>query len=347
MSLPAPTNTGRLVLDPKELEQLEAPLLALAQMSGGDLRKLLFAFFNFLNRRTDFYVIPNQEESKANLPAKMGFQEGDAEKLLLAAFRQFPLRRAPPQRTASSSTAMGSPASVQSPKKDTAQPPATKEGAKKEESEKKEEDQVKAEKSSPTATVEKKKSDTDDFTVRYTDEDKQIPIGNGGSTDKYKWTQTLEETSVLISVPKGTKGKDLNVSLKASSISIRMNKKQDGEDSPRILVDGTLVGKIRTDESTWSLEGGVVVVTLDKLQKTWWETVIVDDEKIDTSLVDSTRKINTYDESTQAMIRKIIFDQNQERRGLPTSEKIMEEQQEIPKLPPGVEYIGKETMDKI
>ena len=70
---------------------MDAPLIALTQQCGGDLRPLLFAFFSFLNRRTDFFLVPHPDD----LPAKMGFAEGDAEKLLLAAFRQFPLRRIP------------------------------------------------------------------------------------------------------------------------------------------------------------------------------------------------------------------------------------------------------------
>ena len=98
MSLPSVAKgSASILVDPKKQQAMDAPLMALAEMSGGDLRQLLFAFFSFLNRRTDFYVVPNNEDLKAGLPVKMGFREGDAEKLLIAAFRQFPLRRAPPQ----------------------------------------------------------------------------------------------------------------------------------------------------------------------------------------------------------------------------------------------------------
>jgi hypothetical protein len=57
----------------------------------------MFSFFSFLNRRTDFYLVPPVEDVTAGV-AKTGFPEGDAEKLLLAAFRQFPLWRIPPKK---------------------------------------------------------------------------------------------------------------------------------------------------------------------------------------------------------------------------------------------------------
>jgi D-alanyl-D-alanine carboxypeptidase len=71
--------------------------VALTNQCQGDLRQLMFSFFSFLNRRTDFYLVPPVEDVTAGV-AKTGFPEGDAEKLLLAAFRQFPLWRIPPKK---------------------------------------------------------------------------------------------------------------------------------------------------------------------------------------------------------------------------------------------------------
>ena len=105
--------------------------------------------------------------------------------------------------------------------------------------------------------------------------------------------------------------------------------------------------KIRTDESTWSLESGVLVLTLDKLKKTWWDSVVlVGDDKIDTTLVDLRRSIEQYDESMQGALRKILVEQWQERLGQPTSDEILSKVPQIPPLPKGVEYIGKSTLEK-
>ena len=106
--------------------------------------------------------------------------------------------------------------------------------------------------------------------------------------------------------------------------------------------------KIKPDESTWSIEGGVLLLTLQKVRKTWWECVMVGDPPIDTSLVDSRRRIDEYDDSTQGAIRRILFDQRQQRLGKPTSDQILRAQgiNPIPPLPAGVEFIDKDTLDR-
>jgi HSP20 family molecular chaperone IbpA len=331
MSLPIPSTSGSpMQLDPKQLEALDAPLIALTQQCGGDLRRLMFVYFSFLNRRTDLYLVPHPEDVQAGKPAKMGFKEGDAENLLLASFRQFPLRRIPSEKVQAAKAA----ASKSSPTvKDSTKQELSKEG------------DSKATTSKPESSKKMNELIGNMSEVELTEEGLQIPVGNGGSTKRYKWTQSLDECSVLVGVPEGFKAKDLDVCITANSISVASKKPLPGEDSPRDFVEGMLVDKIRADESTWSLEGGVLVLTLDKLKKTYWETVIDGDEKIDTSLVDSKHHISEYDESTQAQIRKIIFDQNQERRGLKTSDQILGSRQ-IPALPPGVEYIDKKKLDE-
>ena len=71
----APYSTGVVILSPVELLKFEAPLIALANLSGG----------------------------------RMGFKEGQAERILLASFRQFPLRKvAPPPTPASGDGAVRS-----------------------------------------------------------------------------------------------------------------------------------------------------------------------------------------------------------------------------------------------
>jgi HSP20 family molecular chaperone IbpA len=328
MSLPTPSSSGSPIqLDPKQLEALDAPLIALTQQCGGDLRRLMFAYFSFLNRRTDLYLVPHPDDVQAGKPSKMGFKEGDAEKLLLASFRQFPLRRIPSEKMQAAKAA-----AVKEPTKQE----LSKKGGSKETT-------SKPESVSTTKKVNELIGNMSE--VVLTEEGLQQPEGNGGSTKRYKWTQTIDECSVLVGVPEGFKAKDLDVSITANSISVASKKPLAGEDSPRAFVEGMLVDKIRAVESTWSLEGGVLVMTLDKLKKTFWETVIDGDDKIDTSLIDLRLHISEYDESTQAQIRKVIFDQNQERRGLKTSDQILGSRQ-IPELPPGVEYIDKKKLDE-
>ncbi len=46
-------------------------------------------------------------------------------------------------------------------------------------------------------------------------------------------------------------------------------------------------------------------------------------EEIDTTKVESTKKVEEYDPATQGTIRKIMFDQNQKMKGEPSSDQIL------------------------
>lgn len=339
MSLPSPTIT----MDPAILKEMDGPLVELAQRSGGDLRKLLYAFFSFLNRRTDFYCIPHGDD--AGKDHRLGFKEGEAEKLLLAAFRQFPLRKMPKQNGPSRDPpgqAVGQVVAAPAAKSMNVGTPAA---------------NVNGDTVTQKGEVVRKEVEDPMASTRFTDEGKQFPVGNGGSTKTFRWTQTLEEVTVIVAPPQGTRGKDLSVSIKGGSISVQMKatnattgKANDGDhdEEPRTIIDGNLTDRIKPDESTWSIEGGVLLLTLQKARRTWWECVLVGDPPIDTTLVDSRRRIDEYDDSTQGAIRRILFDERQQRLGQPTSDQIMREQgiNPIPPLPPGVEFIDKDTLDR-
>ena len=45
-------------------------------------------------------------------------------------------------------------------------------------------------------------------------------IGNGGTTDRYVWTQTLSDLIVNIKLPPGTKAKNLDVTIKNTSLKV-------------------------------------------------------------------------------------------------------------------------------
>jgi hypothetical protein len=314
------------------MEAFDVPLIALTNQCGGDLRNVLRAFFSFLHRRTDFYLVPSEEDLKA-ARAKMGFREGDAEKVLLASFRQFPLRRLPKGSGNSTSSKSKSPNDTPAKKEKDA---TEKDTAKNNSNEK---DSTPKNEESP----EKAKDSTSERPLRLTEDGLQVPVGNGGSTDRYTWTQTIDECSVLVSVPQTTRGKDLDVSIKSCSLSVKLKNRPDDP----VLMVGSLVEKVVPDESTWTLEGGVLIVVLYKQKNTFWSTILGGDEKIDTALVDSRRHINEYDDATQAQIRKIMFDQNQARKGLSSSAEISGETRTVPDtLPPGVEYINQEKLDE-
>ena len=301
----------------------------------------------------------------------MGFKEGDAEKLLLAAFKQFPLRRMPPSKTMGSagSNSVSVKAKASQDVKDlkvsgskgptekvNEEPVSASSLALEKSNEEGENDNPSHAEKTNEGNEKIKKSEKDDV-VRFTEEGDQIPVGNGGSTEQYKWTQTLNEITIAMPLPPSTRAKDLDVQIKTTSLKI--NHKNSKSENP--LLDGEILDRIRTDESTWSIESDVMLVTLEKIEKRWWNRVFVDaKETIDVNLVDKTHKLSDYDESIQGMVRKILFDQRQDRLGLPSSDEILaEKDEELEKndgngdvenkrekldfnnLPPGVEFIDK------
>ena len=64
----------------------------------------------------------------------------------------------------------------------------------------------------------------------------------------------------------------------------------------------------------------------------------------------STQKISDYDKLTQDVLRKMMFDRNQQRLGLPTSDEILRKglpsSSIVHSLPPGVDYIDSETLKR-
>jgi len=164
----------------------------------------------------------------------------------------------------------------------------------------------------------------------------QIPnAGNGGVSGQYYWNQSLEEVTIFLVVPEAKVAKDFDVQIAASSLEVRL---KDGE----VLLSGYWPGseRVRVDECLWSLERGsnTMIISLEKTREAWWDCALAGGPKIDTTQVDSTKRVEDYDEATQAQIRKIMFDQQQKAKGLPTSDEmytdeILEKTQGLPGRP--------------
>ncbi|CAD7950811.1 unnamed protein product [Amoebophrya sp. A120] len=140
---------------------------------------------------------------------------------------------------------------------------------------------------------------------------------NGAVTDKYRWSQTLEELTVefLLEPNGGVKSKDVSVEIKSESVKISYQKK--------VVFEDKLLERVEPMDCIWNLEDSKkVVLTLDKIRKTWWKAVFQDGPEIDTTKIESTKRIDDYDGETQGAIRKIVFDQNQKHQGKPTSDQI-------------------------
>ena len=119
--------------------------------------------------------------------------------------------------------------------------------------------------------------------IRLSEEGKQIPIGNGGYSEKYYWTQTVREATVFVDISHpDIRGRDVKCDIKPRHLSLTVK----GEE----LFSGELEDTVKVDESMWTLsaEGGrgsQVIITLDKARHTWWKHICMGDPEIDTSKV--------------------------------------------------------------
>ncbi|KAH7155876.1 nuclear movement protein nudC [Dactylonectria estremocensis] len=136
----------------------------------------------------------------------------------------------------------------------------------------------------------------------------------------YKWTQTIADLSVTFTVPGNMKSRDIVVSIKKQSLSGGIK----GQDP---IISGDLPHSILVDDSTWTLttnpDGSKTVeIQLDKVNKMeWWAHVVTTGPKIDVSKIQpDSSKLSDLDGETRGMVEKMMFDQQQKERGLPTSD---------------------------
>lgn len=150
-------------------------------------------------------------------------------------------------------------------------------------------------------------------------------IHNGADLGHYSWTQTLTDVDIRIPVPAAVrKAKQVKVSIESRSLSVQLTDNPPAND-PKFtsmeLVQGTLPFQVKCDDSLWSLvPGDSLQINLEKQEHRWWTCVLDGDAEIDKEKIDTTTHVQDFDDQTQADIRKVMYDQEQKMKGLPTSE---------------------------
>ena len=92
------------------------------------------------------------------------------------------------------------------------------------------------------------------------------------------------------------------------------------------MVEGKWCKKVNSSESIWSIERdgdkATMNITIVKYEdKNWWNCVLQGDIEIDTQKVEpENSKLSDLDGETRSTVEKMMFDQAQKQKGLPTSE---------------------------
>ncbi|KAM3327180.1 protein BOBBER 1-like [Capsicum chacoense] len=159
---------------------------------------------------------------------------------------------------------------------------------------------------------------------------------NGLDMENYTWGQTLQDVTINVSVPLGTKSTFLAVDINNNSIKVGL------KNQPPI-VEGELLEPVKADECFWSLEDQkqVTILMTKRNGSDWWKSLFKNGPEIDTQKAEpEPSRLSELDLETRSAVEKMMFDQKQKQKGLPTSEeiqnqdqikKIMEENPEIAK----------------
>ncbi|KAI1397216.1 nuclear movement protein [Hypoxylon fuscum] len=137
----------------------------------------------------------------------------------------------------------------------------------------------------------------------------------------YKWDQTIGDLDVQITgIPGNFKGRDLVVEIKKQKLKAGIK----GQDP---IIDGDLPHAVHTEESTWTLTSArdgskTIEIHLDKINKMeWWPHVVTTAPKIDvTKIQPENSKLSDLDGETRGMVEKMMYDQRQKEKGLPSSD---------------------------
>ncbi|KAJ1610402.1 NudC-like protein [Cryptosporidium canis] len=276
-------------------ERFDSLLINVAQSANG-IENFLDVIFGFLLRKTDFFTAMSQ---------------GEEEEILMKYFKKYQALSADKRRE----------------EKRLMMEREEERKKKIQEQKKKEEEEIKSKSSKSTPKVEEVFSDDENDTSKTkidgeakheNESDSEAPPpGNGGSTEKYTWTQTLGAVEMLISTLPGLKSKDCNINIGTSKLKVVVR----GE----VIIDGEFSSKVRPDECLWSIvDGKTIQIVLEKQEQiNWWPCVIKGDPEIDTTkIVPENSKLSDLDPETRATVEKMMFDQRQKAMGLPTSDNL-------------------------
>ncbi len=286
--------------DEKAYDQI---FMEIAGRSGG-LDPLLRSFFGFLNRRTDLYTVfdPSDPMVVKNPPIS-GFPKGVAEKMVVKAFRSFYFNEYYNSSHGKVIDRQRQHENVKPTSKTEQHVAQQVEG--KEPSEKL--------KDAATAQC----SGGNLGRPLMSERGKQMPRGNGGVGDGYYWTQTMEDATLYIGVPSAIRGKDVDCAIGRTAIRVGL------KGFPKPIIEGVLPEAIASEGSMWQVDGDTIVVTLEKVRQNWWSCIVEGAPELDITLVDSAKNVGDFDNETQAAIQKIMFDQKQVRKALPTSDELL------------------------
>merc|ERR1740121_1264762 len=182
-------------------------------------------------------------------------------------------------------------------------------------------EKIKADKQSKAKTAEepKEKADAKGKDKKEDDDEEEkgpSPLGGGGTTDKYTWTQTLTSLEVFVPVRPGLKAKQIVCDIGNDSMKC-------GVKGEPLILNGKMGGKVKPDDCMWTLvDNKMIQISLEKFEgENWWSCVMKGDAEINCKkIVPENSKLSDLDGESRMMVEKMMYDQRQKHLGKPTSD---------------------------
>ena len=158
-----------------------------------------------------------------------------------------------------------------------------------------------------------------------TDSDKLAPnSGNGGQTDTYYWTQTLEEVSLTVPLVDNLGKRNMIIELTTTHCYIST------KDKSTVYINDEWCENIHADDTIWLIEedskgNKLLSITITKWRNDmkWWDRVVKKEPKIDTSKINpEPSKISDLQGDMKTQVSKMMFDMQQKQQGKPSSDEL-------------------------
>jgi len=143
---------------------------------------------------------------------------------------------------------------------------------------------------------------------------------NGACFSHYCWSQSINEIELSVMLPEHVRTpKHLRVTIDQMSVKVVDQSNQ------VVILNESLARKWKASEAVWSVVAGKKLqITVDKITETWWDKLFISEPSLDTKTLNCSRPIEDLPQDTQAMIRKMQWDNQQKLLGNPTSKELMQ-----------------------
>jgi hypothetical protein len=287
-------------------EKFDGIMYNMVQSSGG-YEGFFDTVFGFLRRKTDFFT---------------DFKK--AEQVIAAAGKKH-IEIYSKEHKVNETNAQSVPTQKEAPKKETVIPAPVVTKAPHAEVPKPEEKKIPENQTSNPNQLAPEIKSTDKDAAEVSDKLAPGP-GNGSKTDKYIWTQSLEELQVTVPIHNNLRARDLNIKLDVNHCHIAT------KDGKIVFLDGEWNDKIHPDEAVWTIEESngskVVELILTKWKNTqnWWNCLLKGEPVIDTQKINpESSKLSDLDGEMKSTVEKMMFDMNQKQKGLPSSDELQKQ----------------------